>query len=156
MHPLSKAEKLARRYRRLPLAELRPKTRGDCQQSCRPCVWVGCSYNLYLDVTRSGSIHLNFPHLEPGQMTASCALDIADQGGATLEEVGALYNVTMEKARQDEKEAIHGVAVAVLLGYGAGWKRPGAKLDNGPRRRRRQPSDEGEPIASVSQVAPRH
>jgi len=37
---------------------------------------------------------------------ASCALDVADRGGATLEEVGALINVTRERVRQIEVMAL--------------------------------------------------
>jgi hypothetical protein len=67
----------------------RPATRGDCQGGERPCPFVACKWNLYLDVDDSnGTIKLNFPDLEPDEMAESCALDIADKGGVVLDEVG--------------------------------------------------------------------
>src|SRR5262245_58822719 len=64
----------------------RPRTRGECENVERPCPYVGCRYNLYLDVDpRSGSIKLNFPDLEPDELVESCALDLADQFSLRLE-----------------------------------------------------------------------
>lgn len=84
-----------------------PVTRGDCERVPRPCPFVSCRWNLYLDVSRRGTVKVNFPDLEPGEMPAdaSCALDIADAGGATLEQVGAVLNMTRERVRQIEQEA---------------------------------------------------
>lgn len=86
----------------------RPLTRGDCADAPRPCPWVGCSHNLFLDVTDAESIKFNFPDLEPDEVPPekSCALDVADQGGATLEDVACTMNVTRERVRQVEEKAI--------------------------------------------------
>lgn len=86
----------------------RPKTRGDCAGVSRPCRYVACSKNLYLDVSETGSIILNFPHLEPGQMPAdrSCALDLADRGSMTLEDIAVVTNLTRERIRQVELKAL--------------------------------------------------
>ena len=114
----------------------RPKTRGDCQwcEVCqlardgkdpprplacghrsteviwrsRPCVFVACPKSLFLDVSSTGSIILNFPHLEPGQMPAdrSCALDLAERGAMTLEEIAVVTNLTRERIRQIELKAL--------------------------------------------------
>ena len=82
---------------------LKPATREDCGQGQRPCPFVSCKHHLYLDVSaRTGAIKLNFPDLEVWEMTESCGLDVADRGGATLEEVGAIMNVTRERVRQVE------------------------------------------------------
>jgi len=78
----------------------RPRTRGDCMFAPRPCPWVSCRWHLFLDVNHVGSIKLNFPDLEPWELKASCVLDVAAQGGATLEEVAELLNVTRERVRQ--------------------------------------------------------
>lgn len=86
--------------------EPRPRTRGDCAGGIRPCPYVACKWNLYLDVGRSGSIKLNFPDLEPEQLGETCALDVADRGGLPLEQVGDLMNMTRERVRQIEEMAL--------------------------------------------------
>jgi len=81
----------------------RPQRRADCADGPRPCPFVSCKHHLYLDVNpNTGSIKLNFPDLEVHQLTDSCALDIAQRGGITLEEVGAIMNLTRERIRQVE------------------------------------------------------
>jgi hypothetical protein len=86
----------------------RPTTRGDCAHVPRPCPYVTCKYSLYLDVSDTGSIILNFPHLEPGQMPAnqSCALDLAERGPMTLEDIATVTNLTRERIRQVELKAL--------------------------------------------------
>jgi len=70
---------------------------------CRPCVRVSCRHHLYLDVNpETGSIKINFPDLEPWEMRETCALDVAERGGITLEEVGEIMNLTRERIRQVE------------------------------------------------------
>jgi len=83
----------------------RPRDRSECRGGLRPCPFVSCAHHLYLDVTRHGAIKLNFPDLEVWEMPETCALDVADRGGATLEDVGALLNVTRERVRQMEVNA---------------------------------------------------
>ncbi len=85
----------------------RPKTRADCLGGERPCPFVSCKHHLYLDVSaRTGAIKLNFPDLEVWEMTETCALDVADRGGTTLEEVGAIMNLTRERIRQVEVKGL--------------------------------------------------
>lgn len=85
----------------------RPQTRGDCAAIQRPCPFVSCKFNLYLDVSPSdGGIKLNFPDIEPGDMIESCVLDVADRGGESLETVGRMINVTRERLRQIEERAL--------------------------------------------------
>jgi len=88
----------------------RPRTRGDCQHGPhaeRPCPFVSCKHHLYLDVNeRTGSIKVNFPDLEVEELPETCALDIADRGGITLEEVGGIMNLTRERIRQLETRGL--------------------------------------------------
>lgn len=89
----------------------RPLTRGDCLEGGsnaeRPCPFVSCVHHLYLDVSeRSGAIKLNFPDQEPWDLPETCALDIVDRGGVTLEEVGGIMNLTRERVRQLENRAL--------------------------------------------------
>jgi hypothetical protein len=112
----------------------RPETRADCVSGARPCPFVSCKHHLYLDVSaRTGAIKLNFPDLEVWEMTETCALDIADRGGTTLEEVGAIMNLTRERIRQVEVKGLAKLAalrdMLALRDY----------VDEGPTGRRRLP-----------------
>ncbi len=81
----------------------RPRTRAECRDGARPCPWVACKHHLYLDINpRTGSIKLNFPELEPWDLEHTCALDVAEAGGRTLEEIGVVTNLTRERVRQVE------------------------------------------------------
>lgn len=87
--------------------EMRPKTRGECIDGIRPCPFVGCRHHNYLDVNEeTGSIKINFPNIEIEDMTDSCSLDAADEGGMSLDEVGAKLNITRERTRQIEHLAL--------------------------------------------------
>jgi hypothetical protein len=85
----------------------RPRTRGDCEGSERPCPFVSCRYHLYLDVDPiSGAVKLNFPEREPDELAETCALDVADRGGVTLEQTADYVNLTRERIRQLEVAAL--------------------------------------------------
>jgi len=95
----------------------RPRTRNECPAS-RPCPWVGCRYHLYLDVnSKTGSIKLNFPELEPWELVETCVLDLAERDvpdngrigedrHLTLDEVAVIMNLTRERVRQVEASAL--------------------------------------------------
>jgi hypothetical protein len=85
----------------------KPRMRAACAAGARPCPYVSCKHHLYVDVSpRTGAIKLNFPDLEVWEMGDSCALDVADRGGTTLEDVGAIMNLTRERIRQVEVKAL--------------------------------------------------
>jgi hypothetical protein len=112
----------------------KPLAREECQGGERPCPFVSCKHHLYLDVSaRTGAIKLNFPDLEVWEMTETCALDVADRGGATLEEVGAIMNLTRERIRQVEVKGLAKLQalrdMAALRDY----------VDEGPIGKRRLP-----------------
>lgn len=81
----------------------RPVVRGDCLEGgineARPCPWTGCRYNIV--------------ESQPDQPT--CALDVADEGGVTLEEIGALMHLTRERIRQVEALALRKLRKADLV-----------------------------------------
>ncbi len=106
----------------------RPKTRADCGQGPRPCPYVSCKFNLYVDVNpRTGSVKMNFPDKELWELADTCALDVADRGGITLEEVGVIMNLTRERVRQLETRGLTKLRVIA---------------DDGPRTPVRDPEDE--------------
>jgi hypothetical protein len=85
----------------------KPRTRAECAGGARPCPFVSCKHHLFVDVSaRTGAIKLNFPDLDAWDMNESCALDVADRGGTTLEDVGAIMNLTRERIRQVEVKAL--------------------------------------------------
>ncbi len=87
---------------------MRPRDRDDCQNRQRPCMFVSCKHHLYLDVNmETGSIKFNFPEKEVWEMKETCALDVADRGGITLEEVGEILNLTRERIRQVEVKGLN-------------------------------------------------
>jgi len=90
----------------------RPQTRAECANGERPCPFVSCKYHLYLDVNpETGSIKLNFPDIEVWEMADTCALDVAERGGVTLEEVGEIMNLTRERIRQVEMTGLSKLAL---------------------------------------------
>lgn len=95
-----KVEAENKKHARLP--HWKPKSRRDCESMERPCVYVSCRHNLYLDILANGHIKFNFPDKEPHEMEHSCALDLATPGGRTLQEVGEAMNLTRERVRQVE------------------------------------------------------
>lgn len=82
-----------------------PKTRGDCVGKPRPCPFVRCRYHLYADVTKSGALKVNFDE-EVWELEQTCALDVADVGNHTLDQVGKWLGVTRERIRQIECTAL--------------------------------------------------
>jgi len=84
------------------------KTRGNCAAIPRPCPFATCKYNLLLEVTRTGKIKFLGQAREPDEMPAdeSCVLDLADNGGHTLETVGRVLGVTRERVRQIEGKGL--------------------------------------------------
>jgi len=90
---------------RRELEEARPRTRAECEGGARPCPFISCRYHLYLDITASGSLRLNFPGLELEDLVETCALDVAERGGANLAELGRLLNLTRQRADQLEQLA---------------------------------------------------
>jgi len=129
----------------------KPKSRSECLGSERPCPYVSCKHHLYLDVSpRTGAIKLNFPDLEVWEMKETCALDIADRGGTTLEDVGAIMNLTRERIRQVEVRALAKLEalrdMEALRDY----------VDEGPNGKRRLPvldnEDEGEALDETAKA----
>ena len=72
-------------------------TRAECAELPRPCPRTACRYHLVAE------------RAEGLDVGPTCALDVADRGGMTLEEVGAVLGVTRERIRQIETLALRKV-----------------------------------------------
>jgi len=118
----------------------RPKVRSECERGARPCPFVSCKFHLYLDVTPSGSMKLNFPEKEPWELTETCSLDVTDRGGVTLEEVGIAMNLTRERVRQLEMKALRKIL--------------NLAREDADRDRRRLPLIDEETIEVLNEVSP--
>lgn len=91
----------------------RPTNRSECKDAARPCLYVSCKHNLFLDVNMvTGSIKFNFPDKDIYELKETCALDVAERGGITLEEVGEILNLTRERVRQLEMSALEKIRQA--------------------------------------------
>ena len=82
------------------LENLRPRSRAACARGLRPCPWVGCRWHLALVSLDPLLI------LDPSTMLHTCALDVADKGGQTLEEVAQIYGLSRERIRQIEERML--------------------------------------------------
>lgn len=84
----------------------RPKKRSDCfkdrmngGKTLRQCKWFLCKYHLLFDISdKYGALKVNFPKVfdkggvNLSAMKETCALDVAEKGGLTLDEVGVYMN----------------------------------------------------------------
>lgn len=78
----------------------RPRTRGECANVPRPCPFVSCRHHLYLDRYPDAPEAVGPEDMAPEQ---SCALDIADDGASSLDDIGTVLGFSRERARQVEE-----------------------------------------------------
>lgn len=85
-----------------------PETSAGCPGDRHSCAYFSCRHNLRLEVggRSNGSIYHN-PH-------GGCALDYADSGPMTLEEIGYVMGITRERVRQIEAAALRHLKEAGL------------------------------------------
>jgi len=86
----------------------RPENRKDCPD-IRPCPYVGCKYNMYLDVTEAGGIRE--PDHEPWDVDPafSCILEIVAAGARTFDEIAEIMGITRQRAQQIFAEGLEKV-----------------------------------------------
>ncbi|MBW2999730.1 hypothetical protein KY339_03580 [Candidatus Woesearchaeota archaeon] len=90
------------------LNEARPKTRAECDYERGNCPWVGCKYHLgaYVD-KKTKELQLENAEIGLFEREETCALDVAELGGLSLEDVGEVMGkLTRERIRQIEARAI--------------------------------------------------
>jgi hypothetical protein len=79
-------------------------TRGACRRLAGPCPHSVCRFNLTSERrdnrgAKPAQLHLPVVH-------ETCALEAADQGGMTLEEIASRLSLTRERVRQIELGAL--------------------------------------------------
>ena len=90
-----------------PEAVTRPAKRAECEVGLRPCPFISCRHHIAVDVNdEAGSLHLTWPGVELWNLSASCSLDVAAEGGRTLDEIADVLNVTRERVRQIQAGAL--------------------------------------------------
>lgn len=112
-----------RRLPQLPYEFGRPKTRSDCIDGPRPCPWMSCRHNLLIEVNEdTGGIYTT-RNIE-GDELPTCSLDVADEGGHDLAEVGEILGITFQATQVIESRALaklreeHGPELReILRGY---------------------------------------
>lgn len=101
----------------------RPKTRGECADGARPCPFASCRHHLFIDCIGSdGEPRSYFADIE--SMPESCSLDVAERGGATLEELGEHLGLTRERMRQVEQKALIKLKTRLDRDMLDGWTSP--------------------------------
>lgn len=94
----------------------RPRTRGDCKDGERPCPFASCRYQMQADPVGSGRLWVH--GREFFEMEETCALDVADRGSHSLEQVSGMFGISRERIRQLEVRALTKlVAHTELLQY---------------------------------------
>lgn len=83
-----------------------PRTRAECEQAPRPCPYVSCRHNLWLEQAEMrgrGKEPVRIPGagaIPVERLEQSCVLDLVDGGQTyTLEEIGDALGLTHEGAR---------------------------------------------------------
>jgi hypothetical protein len=95
----------------------RPHVRAECREGPRPCPWVGCRYHLYLDTYTTGDpenptpgLIIHRPDVDPLDLPETCLLDLADRGPYTLAQIGEIFDLSRERIRQIEANALRKLA----------------------------------------------
>lgn len=111
------------------LGDRRPRTRGECINGPRPCPWIGCRYHLGTEVhdgprvgpgAEGGARYQYKGRIKPNPLATldedgdpdplslehTCALDVADQGEHTLEEIAVILGISREWVRRIEDAAV--------------------------------------------------
>lgn len=103
----------------------RPRTVGDCRERGlgepgNPCPWASCKHSLLIEIGEvldprvPPPIKDNFPGADIDDLAETCSLRVAGEGrdgpehgdGASLERIGKLLNLTLERTRQLETDGL--------------------------------------------------
>lgn len=80
-----------------------PRTRAECIDGPRPCPWTQCRYHLHSAQQRVSGDWGSKPGSrarELDEMPETCALDVADRGEHTLEQIGEVLGLSVQRVSQ--------------------------------------------------------
>ena len=101
----------------------RPQRRSDCAGGLRPCPWATCSWHAAQVRSECKGSRLPMGQVpDVAEWAQTCTLDVIEQDGATLEDVGEVVGVTRERIRQIER--------ATMAQLDQRWRRRLAHLVN--------------------------
>jgi hypothetical protein len=128
------------------VARNRPKTRAECNAVPRPCPYVGCRYNLYLDVDELGRIIIPDADTPIEERRYSCALDVVEDNpdGIGVVRLATLTGHAREELKRIEVRGRDAMAVDAVLAEAHGR---GPDEAEARRARRRSPARVS-PVAS--------
>ncbi len=98
------------RARRLEVID-RPKKRGDCAEGgamhVRPCPWASCRHSLVAHYNpHDRTVDEPFADVEHETLADTCALDVADRGDHSQEEVAERMGVCHQRVDAIERGAL--------------------------------------------------
>lgn len=97
--------------------ENKPILRGNCYDMPRPCPFIHCKHHTATEVVRNGQLKfsrlaISLQDLHPlsnhwlVRMPETCTLDRAEQGRATLDEIGLIFGFSHQRADAITKKAL--------------------------------------------------
>lgn len=91
------------------LRVLMPRTRAECVNGQRPCQHVSCRHHLLGDIVNHAhwdtTAQEAFDRRNEAGCNETCALDIADRGEASDEEIARVFGIPVERVQQIADEA---------------------------------------------------
>jgi hypothetical protein len=102
----------------------RPHVLGDCYDfkdadghivsngvnAMRPCPWATCEFHMAVEINRAGGLRVMKGWDETDEkgraLRPTCLIDLALEGGMSLEEVGRVFGIVRERVRQIESSAL--------------------------------------------------
>lgn len=97
-----------------------PDRREDCSKIPRPCPYVSCKYNTYLDISKDGVILIsNKGNKEPWGVApeSSCVLDIVEDypNGMSNQSIADILNVSRETVRLTVMDCLSRIRQEILF-----------------------------------------
>lgn len=97
-----------------PRLARKPDTRAGCADVPRPCPFLSCRHHLALEVSPHGNLSAPIEVWSEGLLRGpSCALDVAEDGEHSRDEIALLLRVSKETVRTEELIAMLHVRAAL-------------------------------------------